>query len=255
MSDEYSKSGYDSGQFQQNQSQERFTSSQHNAHSSPGYQQRNTAYNQGSSGQSNGFSNFRGGTRRFAPKAPRDFSVDPPFLYKPYVATGNQDTPAEVVEQFKVLRDRLDFNHYTVRTSAFDGLDKIAMEAKNKEVILPWREFAGHPSKLTFTPEEAKYFAKQTFSNYDNMKDTVKTFLAKNVRLVFGQNLKSPALFLLLWSADGCESLEQRTPQTGNIGHLITLANEIRIPVFNLGKPDASKRLLERFPLKQAIPT
>lgn len=75
------------------------------------------------------------------------------------------------------------------------------------------------------------------------MKLPVQAFLAKNVRLLYGDKLKSPALFMLCWSEDGAETLREKTNRTGSIGHAIQIAYSMRIPIFNLGKPDTEERL------------
>jgi len=202
-------------------------------------------YRKNAGSQSGGFSRFGGNSRRNAPEVPRDFSVDPPIFYRPYVGTGNAEVPETALAALKEIRDILDQRGYTVRTSAFDGPDKMFMDAKHKEVIIPWRNFADSQSKLTFTSEEAMYFAKQFFPKFDDMKDTVKKFLAKNVRLVCGQNLKSLAQFVVVWTEDGCEDPKIRSPKTGNSSHVIAVAHHLNIPVFNFGKQDARERLLK----------
>ncbi|HXQ32680.1 MAG TPA: hypothetical protein VN843_01535 [Anaerolineales bacterium] len=188
------------------------------------------------------------------PSPVRDFNTNPPTLYKPYVGTGNADTPDGVMRELLETAQLLERNGYTVRTSAFfDTPDKVFSQIKTKEMILPWKGFADQESKLTFTSEEARYLAKKYYANpaaFDTMKEAGKTFLAKNVRLICGQNLRSPAQFVLLWTEDGCEHPKDKTPKTGYAISIITISYEMRIPIFNFGRSDAKQRLTQKLQLE-----
>lgn len=175
---------------------------------------------------------------------PIDFEKFPPKFYKPYVLTGNTDAPQEALTLIQTLATKLAELDYTVRTSGFDGPDKSLHSMALKELILPWSGFGGVESKFTFTSEEAKFLARKTFSGYDALtNDSVKTFLAKNVRLVFGQNLRSPALFVVVWTKDGVTNPKDASRDTGNMRHVITVAHENRIPLFNLGREGEIERI------------
>ena len=58
-----------------------------------------------------------------------------------------------------------------------------------------------------------------------------------------GKNCDSPCQFVICWSEDGCENARNKTKATGFVAHLIAVANELRIPVFNLANADAENRL------------
>lgn len=233
-------SGYENGSFRENP----------NPPGNNGWNNQRSSY-QNKGGNNGGYRKFNKFSKPNEP--PRDFNVDPPTLYKPYVGTGNTGAPDSVNQELKEVMGILEKNGYTVRTSAFDGLDKIFIESNNKELILPWRDFAEKQSKLTFTSEEAKFLARKYYndpSKFDALKDTVKTFLAKNVRLLCGQNLKSPAQFFITWTEDGCENPKERSNGTGFAIHPITIAHELRMPIFNFGKPGTKERLLKHLQLE-----
>lgn len=165
-------------------------------------------------------------------------------LYKPYVGTGNKEAPPDIVETMKRLAAELEKAGYLMRCGGMDGPEDIFEKATTKnEIHLPWRGFNEKDSKFTFTPNQAKELAKQFQTGFDGLKPVIQTFLAKNVRMIMGKDLKSPALFMITWSDDGAESLKEKSIKTGNAGHAIAIADALRIPIFNLGKHDAEIRL------------
>lgn len=165
-------------------------------------------------------------------------------LYKPYACTGNADCPAEILEKFDRITKKLEELGYTVRVGGMDGIeDRIEKLIPKHELHLPWRDFNGKQSKFTYNSERTFAIAKMFFPTFDTMKKGVQAFLAKNARLILGDKVVSPALFLLCWTEDGAESVKERTNRTGFTGHPIAIASAVGIPVFNLAKSDAEQRL------------
>jgi hypothetical protein len=168
----------------------------------------------------------------------------PAELYMPYVITGNREAPSEVVELMKRMVTLLEKNGYTMRSGGMDGPeDAVEKVAIKKEIHLPWKDFNNKDSKFTFTPNHAKEIAAKFQPGYEGLKPVIQTFLAKNVRMLMGKDLKGPALFMITWSEDGAETLSEKTIKTGNAGHAVAIASTLRIPVFNLGKQGAESRL------------
>lgn len=167
-----------------------------------------------------------------------------PTIYIPYAVTGNENCPMDVQETLKQQIVKLEAMGLTTRTSSATELEKFANQvAKKMELILPWQDFDGKVSKLTWTNERAKIIAKMFHPTYDNMKKGIQLILAKNARLLLGDKMNSPARFLLIWTEDGIESRLHRTQKTGFAGHAIAIANGAGIPVYNLGNPTAIQRL------------
>ena len=174
-------------------------------------------------------------------KKPEDTDMT---LYKPYACTGNADCPVDVLEKFDRITKKLEELGYTVRVGGMDGIeDRIEKLIKKQELHLPWREFNQKESKFTYNSDRVFAIAKMFFPTFDTMKKGVQAFLAKNARLVLGDKVISPALFLLCWTEDGAESVKERTNRTGFTGHPIAIASAVGIPVFNLAKSDAEQRL------------
>lgn len=202
----------------------------------------NSGYNKGQYNNNNGNKQFnKGGYNggRFKKQEPEEIA-----LYKPYVGAANKDTPSDVQAKFKLIAAELASHDYTVRTGAMHEVDEIFENVDGKkELHLPWRDFNNKESKLTFNSPLALYVAKLFQPNFDTMKPFLQAFLAKNARLILGKDLKSRAMFVITWSEDGAETIIEKTSKTGNVGHLIAIANAMKVPVFNFGKPDAEKRL------------
>ena len=172
--------------------------------------------------------------------------VEEPILYLPFAVTGNKDVPPEVIEAVGRIVRKLEEVGYTARSGGMEGLEAEATKAAIKcEIHLPWKDFAQMQSKLTFNSPLAKGIAKKFMSggNWETLKPPAQAFLAKNVRILTGQNCDSLAMFLLCWSRDGAETSVEKTFDTGSVGHAIAIANAHRIPVFNLGKSGAENRL------------
>lgn len=202
--------------------------------------------NAGSGGRSNyqgggsGRSNFQGGNGAFSrPQSPEG----PVELYLPYVATGPRDTPPPIVEKIVSIVKELETRGYTLRNAGREPVeDLFEKSVTRKEVHLPWRGFLDKDSKFTFAPEAAKVLAARYYPGYEGLKPAIQAFLAADVRMIMGKELRSPALFLITWSEDGAESSQERTAKTGTVAQAIAVASTLRIPIFNFGKPSAEER-------------
>lgn len=166
-------------------------------------------------------------------------------LYKPYAVCGNPNPPSDILAAFDRIAKKLESHGYTLRTGCVQGIEQSVEGAvQKKELILPWRDFDGKQSKFTFSNERSKAIAKMFSPSFDTVKPAVQAFLTKNARLVLGHSCNSPALFIVVWTEDGAETQQERAgSRTGFASHPIAIANSLGIPVFNLGKPDAEKRL------------
>ena len=174
-------------------------------------------------------------------KRPEDTDMT---LYKPYACTANEDAPPEIKNKFIEIVKMLENNGYTLRTGGMEGVEEIVENSvTKKEVHLPWREFAGKQSRFTFNSDRAYAIAKKYHPTFDGLSKGVKCFLAKNARLVLGNSMTSPALFLLTWTEDGATSSRDRTARTGFAGHPIAIAAGIGIPEINLARSDAEQKL------------
>lgn len=180
-------------------------------------------------------------------KKPKPEEIDP-TLYKPVFFTGNRDAPPEIIAKMKELMLWALDQGITVRTGGDGNIEeeiaKLAQStnAEKLELILPWKEFNGFESALTWPIERAHAIAKMFHPTYDNLKKGVHGILAKNARNVMGHKMMSPVVALLVWTDDGVEQTRNVLASTGFAGHSIKIANAVGRPVFNLGNPTAEQR-------------
>lgn len=217
-----------------NSSQSSYQSS-HQSNSS-GYRgnQNSNSYNNYSGNQRNGQGNT------FQRKPEFDGPVE---LYMPYVGTGNNTAPQSMLDNFKRIAVDLESRGYTLRSGGIEGPeDKFERSCTKQEIHLPWKGFADKESKFSFTTDAAKELASKFHPSWEGLKPAMQIFLAKNVRMIMGKDLKSPALFMITWSEDGAETLQEKTSRTGNTGHAIAIACALKIPIFNFGKPETEAR-------------
>lgn len=170
-----------------------------------------------------------------------------PTIYIPYAITAGKETPPDVIE--KLCRMARDFSvkGLTVRIGADGPVENAIDDAVviKKELILPWKDFNNKNSKFTFTNERAMVIAKQFHPTFDNMKKGIQLILAKNARLILGNKMDSPARFFLTWTEDGIDNIKHKTAKTGFTGHPIAIASAAGVPIFNLGNPEAERKLNE----------
>ena len=232
---------------QQDQQQYRQPYQQDQQYQRPPYQQNQYGqggWNRGQNAQGgNGF-----GNRMHQPP------VENPVLYQPYAVMGNKEIPPKAMEDLIRITHKLKELGFIHRTGIVEGVEEAIDKAVyGGEVYLPWKGFGNRESKNTFNSPLAKGIAKKFAPNlnWETLKPAIQAFMAKNVRVLTGQNCNSLAMFLLCWSEDGAESATEKTFATGNLGHAISVAAAHRIPIFNLGKPDAEKRLYQFLGIQQ----
>jgi hypothetical protein len=157
----------------------------------------------------------------------------------------NKEAPEEIQIKLQELAHKLESFGYSVRHTTETPLDdKIKARIKDHEVYLPWKNFNEVDSMYSNgNSQEAADLAAIFAPGYAGLKQGVQRFLARNARMVAGEDLRSPALFLVTWSEDGAESLGEKTFKTGNVGHPIAIAAAYKIPIFNFGKPNAEARI------------
>lgn len=176
-------------------------------------------------------------------------------LYKPYLGTGNRDTPDDILKLMFTLASELEQVGFTLRAGASCKAD-LAFEAgsKTKEIVLPWKGFESKESTNYFNTRQALDMAKLFHPTFDGLKDVIKAFLGRNARIVLGKDLKSPVMFVILWSEDGAENSKTKSIKTGSMGHIIAMADAMKIPVFNLANKDAEQRLKQHLGLPSTNP-
>lgn len=143
---------------------------------------------------------------------------------------------------------------FDFRSGAATGMDTFfeSGAGENKEIYLPYPGFNHHPSHLDSPSAEAFRVAEHFHPAWARLKEIDKKMMARNCHQILGKDLRTYSDFVVCWTADGAETSEERTRDTGGTGMAIALASTFRIPVFNMENPDALLRLkahLETHPL------
>lgn len=164
--------------------------------------------------------------------------------YKPYAATGNRDTPPDILTIMQSIAKDLSEKGYTQRNDGSDVPgDTLEIDAMRVEYYLPWKKFNKKKSRLTELHPNSFEIAKKYHPAFDKMTDTIKALIARNSHLILGENLKDPALFLFVWTPDGAETAKACSIKTGIANQAIKIADNMGIPVFNLKNTGAYDKL------------
>jgi hypothetical protein len=135
---------------------------------------------------------------------------------------------------------------FTLRSGAADGSDtEFESQSSRKEIFLPWKKFNGSESPLFQIPEEAFVYAAAHHPAWHVLPRSARNLMACNAQQVLGKHLKQRSLFVVCYTADGCESAKTRTSKTGGTGLAISIASSLHIPIFNLKNAGTIERLLE----------
>lgn len=165
-------------------------------------------------------------------------------MYKAYGVVANPDAPDNILSLIGAIATRLEAMGYTLRTAGGNGLEEaFEKTTETKEVYLPWRNFNNRQSKFTRNMPEANDVVRPFAPSFDTLKPAVQAIIASKAHTVLGKDLKSPIQFLITYTADGCETVGNKTAKTGFSGTSIAIASSMRIPVFNLKNADAVDRL------------
>lgn len=90
---------------------------------------------------------------------------------------------------------------------------------------------------------ETFVIAKLVHPAYESLSEAMRKLMARSTYLVLGYDLRTPVDFVVCWTPDGAEREAERSVATGGTGQAIALASRLGIPVFNLYRSDALKRL------------
>lgn len=244
-----STTGYNDFQKQNQQPQQQYNQRQQQP------QQPNTGYNNGNNGnnwqnRNNGYNNNNGGGGNRG-----NWQKKEEVIEEPYVAVAiyiDREFPPEVKSKLISIGSRLINAGIVVRYNA-DDLDVhgplSGLSTKKTEAYTPWKNFNNIESKFYYNSATSKHIASTNFPGWEKIPDAVKSMLARNVRMIFGDKNRSTALCLITWSKDGASRAAEVTKDTGRSGFIIKLAATYGIPVVNIAKPNAEAALERAFNL------
>lgn len=153
-----------------------------------------------------------------------------------WTGVGSRKTPPSILKRMSRLASQIELElGYTLRTGGAIGADEaFAKGVKElKEIYIPWKGYNGHRD-IFIESSEAIDIAAAHHPNSDNLSDTVKALMTRNVFQVLGGDISTPSGFLICYTPDGCVSTATRTRNTGGTGLAISIADTYNIPVVNM---------------------
>lgn len=166
------------------------------------------------------------------------------------VGSREKRAPKEAQALLREVARQLALAGFVGRSGAADGIDA-AVEAGidaaggKKEIYLPWKGFNDSTSPLHEVSSEALALAATVHPAWGVMSQGEKKLHGRNMYQVLGKSLNAPSFLTVCWTPDGCESEKERKKDTGGTASAIVLSDRRGIPVFNLRRPGALRRLAQ----------
>lgn len=166
-----------------------------------------------------------------------------------YAGIGSRSTPPEILSIMTRLATKLEQDNYILRSGGASGADS-AFQAgvknpTNMEIYLPSSSFnglsAGSPGIINYQSLHHAVTAEITVNTYHPAPDRLSSFarhlMARNAMQVMGYDMNTPAKMIVAYTTDGAI--------TGGTGQALRMAQEMGIPIRNLGVPDTLQSTLE----------
>jgi hypothetical protein len=155
-----------------------------------------------------------------------------------YAGIGSRETPLHICHAFTHLGQKMEDMGWILRSGGADGADAhfgYAVKPEHKEIYLPWAGFnKAIGIDIAELPEEvvlqARYIAQNAHPNWKACTSAARMLHTRNVFQIMGKDLQSWSKLVICWTQGG--------KGKGGTGQAIRIANEIGVPVFDLGKPN-----------------
>lgn len=155
-----------------------------------------------------------------------------------YAGIGSRETPLSIKPQIERVVMYLNSREYILRSGGAPGADTFFEEyADKKEIFLPWRGFNDNLSELYIPTIEAFEMAEKYHPGWFSLSSGAKKLMARNCNQVLGEDLNTPVEFIVCWTRDGKAS--------GGTGQALRIAEDLKIPIYNLYHKDALLKLFK----------
>lgn len=156
---------------------------------------------------------------------------------KIYAGVGSRETPDHVLNLMTAGASELSKQGWALRSGHAYGADYAFESGSSRsEIHLPWASYNKALNRIEgasyIVPEitaEIHNIAAAHHPAWDRLSDAVKAFMYRNVTIVLGIELATPADMLVCWTPQG--------KVTGGTGHAMRVAQTHGIPIFNLALP------------------
>jgi len=171
-----------------------------------------------------------------------------PIIY--IAVTLDKTTPADIVQRMATLAGTLS-KTFTVRTcyTGQQDVDSEFLQGLNHkhEVIIPWKGFEAQPELSSIKKVNASFTAKRLAAylstGWFKLKPSIQAFIARDVHILVGTNIASPAIAYIYYTPDGCESLSDITDKSTYYRTKLKICQLYNIPTINVANSDAMERL------------
>lgn len=209
-----------------------------------GYQNNNQGYRPNNGGYQNNRPQSGGGFPR------KEEVIEEPYI--PVAVYVDETFPSDIKDKIYNLISKLISKKITVRLNGDDRefVSRVTtLSSKYTEIYIPWKNFNEIDSKHSWNTLTATHIASTNFGAWDKISNAVKKFMARNVRMIFGDKNNSVVMALLTWSQDGANKATEVTKDTGRVSFIIKTSATYGFSVVNVGKPGAENILEKHFNL------
>lgn len=142
-----------------------------------------------------------------------------------------------------VMRD----GGWTLRSGGALGADTAFESGAGhaKEIFLPWANFGNSRSQFRKPSARAYEIAAMHHPAWGRLTDVGRALHARNAHQILGPGLDKPSRFVVCWTPNGAQTMNECTPATGGTGTAIRIADSYGVPVFNMARPESYRLLCE----------
>lgn len=145
---------------------------------------------------------------------------------------GSRQTPINYAPLIDDISKWFITNNYTLRSGGADGADTFFENSfkqlnANTEIYLPWKGFNNNPSNMYHITDDAITLAGTIHPAWDKCSRAAKLLHARNCYQLLGYDLCTPSNIVVCYTENG--------KTKGGTATVITLANKLNIPIFNIG--------------------
>lgn len=143
-----------------------------------------------------------------------------------YAGVGSRETPRSILDLMTMIAVKLESLGYTLRSGGAIGADT-AFESGVKSLKEIFYDYDA--------TSESIELASHYHPAWHNCRSGGRKLHGRNSMIMLGRNLDTPVKFVICWTKDGRD--------TGGTGLAIRMAEDLKIPIFNLYKYEHKERM------------
>lgn len=165
-----------------------------------------------------------------------------------YAGIGSRATPDRMMATLTKCARRLEGRGFVLRSGGAAGSDsafEAGTSARAREIYLPKPRFNDNNSALHSLPRigQAITLASTIHPAWGRVAQEHQALHGRNIFQILGAEMDEPVRFVLCYTPDGAQELDEITRSTGGTGLAIRLARLLGIPVFNIARKDSLNQL------------